>query len=141
MEFSPPYAISKELWLNKKFFLNGPFQNTEKTEGLRLIPIKLFCKKPVPNNFPKFTGKHLSQSNFLLTCLIIALHFYLKQTPKNVRATSKTWTRTLDSDPGPWKTWTLISLDSKKPGPWKTWTLKCRWNTDRCRKQSEDHLA
>ena len=45
------------------------------------------------------------------------------------RATSKTWTRTLDPDPdpglwnrtrildpGPWKTWTLKNLDSEKPG-------------------------
>ena len=39
-----------------------------------------------------------------------------------MKATSKTWTRTLDPDPkkpGPWKTCTL-----KKPVLWKTWTLK-----------------
>ena len=48
-------------------------------------------------------------------------------------ATSKTWTRTLDSDPGPW-TWTrTLNLDPG-PGSWtrtldpgpgsrKTWTL------------------
>ena len=33
-------------------------------------------------------------------------------------ATSKTWTWTLDSDPGPW----TRTLDLE-PGPW-TWTLK-----------------
>ena len=46
-------------------------------------------------------------------------------------ATSKTWTRTLDSDPGPW-TWTrtlnldpgpgpglwTLDPDPEKPGPW-----------------------
>ena len=35
-------------------------------------------------------------------------------------ATSITWTRTLDPDPGPWirtlKTWTLKNLDPEKPG-------------------------
>ena len=43
-----------------------------------------------------------------------------------LRATSKTWTQTLDPNPGPgpWKTWTLKNLGSEKPGPWKTWTLK-----------------
>ena len=41
---------------------------------------------------------------------------------KVVRATSKTWTRTLD--PGPEKPWTLKNLDLEKPGPWKNWTLR-----------------
>ena len=43
------------------------------------------------------------------------------------KATSKTWTRTLDLDsekPGPWKTLTQKNLDPEKPGPWKIWTLK-----------------
>ena len=47
------------------------------------------------------------------------------------KATSKTWTQTLDPDPGhgPRKTWTLKNLDpekpdSEKPGLWKAWTLK-----------------
>ena len=48
------------------------------------------------------------------------------------RATSKTWTRSLDSDPekrGPRKNWTRKSLDpenlnSEKRGPRKTWILK-----------------
>ena len=43
------------------------------------------------------------------------------------RATSKTWTRTLDQDPekpGPRKTWTLQTLDPEKSGLRKTWTLK-----------------
>ena len=43
-------------------------------------------------------------------------------------ATSITWTRTLDPDPGPWirtlKTWPLKNLDPEKPRPRKTWTLK-----------------
>ena len=45
-------------------------------------------------------------------------------------ATSKIWTRILDTDPknlkpdmdprlGPSKTWTLKNLDPAKPGPWK----------------------
>ena len=115
-------------WTFPKYWKNSRFTvNTYKT----LLP-----KKPVPNNFPKFTGKHLWLSNFLLTCLIIALHFYLKETLKNVRATSKTWTRTLDSDPGPWKTWTLINLDAEKPGPWNADEIQLEPE-----KQSEDHLA
>ena len=42
------------------------------------------------------------------------------------KATSKTWTQTLDPDPGhgPRKTWTLKNLDPEKPGLWKAWTLK-----------------
>ena len=38
---------------------------------------------------------------------------------RSKRATSKTWTWTLDPDPeklGPWKTWTLKNLDPEKPG-------------------------
>ena len=43
-----------------------------------------------------------------------------------VTATSKTWTQTLDPDPGPWKTWTqktctLKNMDPEKHGSWKTW--------------------
>ena len=52
---------------------------------------------------------------------------------KYYRATSKTWTQTLDPDlnpdtekPGPCKTWTLKNLDLEKPGPQKTWTLKIK---------------
>ena len=39
-----------------------------------------------------------------------------------VRATSNTWTQTLDPapGPGPWKTWTQKNLDPEKPGLWKT---------------------
>ena len=48
------------------------------------------------------------------------------------KATSKTWTQTLDPDsekPGSWKIWTLKNLDLKnldpeKTGPWKIWTWK-----------------
>ena len=45
-------------------------------------------------------------------------------------ATSKTWTRTLDPDPGPgpW-TRTLKNLDPEKPGSWRTWTLKNMGNS------------
>ena len=33
----------------------------------------------------------------------------------------------LDPGPGPWKTWTLESLETEKPGPWNTWgTAGCR---------------
>ena len=60
---------------------------------------------------------------------------YKKENQNALRkpATSKTWTRTLDSDPGPW-TWTrTLNLDPG-PGSWtrtldpgpgsrKTWTL------------------
>ena len=35
---------------------------------------------------------------------------------KQILATSKTWTRALGPDPGPWKTWTLKNLDPEKPG-------------------------
>ena len=38
-------------------------------------------------------------------------------------APSKTWTQTLDLDPGPW-TRTLKNLDPEKPGLRKTLTLK-----------------
>ena len=38
----------------------------------------------------------------------------------HVKATSKTWTQTLDPDPekpGLRKTWSMKNLDSEKPGP------------------------
>ena len=73
---------------------------------------------------------------------------------KVVRATSKTWTQTLDPDPGPgpWKTldpeklglrktWTLEKLDPEKPGLWKTWTIKNAGDSWMQKKKLEDHMV
>ena len=79
-------------------------------------------------------------------------------------ATSKSWTRTLDLNPGPrprktwtlknmdsekhgpWKAWTQKNLDPKKPGPWKSWTQKNlehekRWKQLDAEKRLEDHIV
>ena len=69
----------------------------------------------------------LNQSNYISPGYkfkkVLLKRSYYKRSSK---ATSKSWTRILDSDsekPGPW-TRTLKNLDSEKSGPWKTCTLK-----------------
>ena len=81
------------------------------TKSLRSSRSQMFFKIGVLKNFSILARKYLYWSLFW-----IKLHAW--------RATSKTWTQTLDLDPekpGPRKTWTLKSwilnnLDSEKPG-------------------------
>ena len=88
------------------------------TKSLRSSRSQMFFKIGVLKNFSILARKYLCWSLFWKK-----LHAW--------RATSKTWTRTLDLDPekpglwkaGSWITWTLKNLDSKtlsfeKPGPW-----------------------
>ena len=42
---------------------------------------EVFCKKGVPRNFTKFTGKHLCQSLFLIKLKLWGLQLYYKRDP------------------------------------------------------------
>ena len=72
----------------------------------------------------KFTGRHPWRSAISITLRhgfspVNLLHIF--------RATSKTWTQTLDPDSekhGTKRTWTQKNMDPGKPGRRKTWTLK-----------------
>ena len=82
----------------------------------------MFLEKSVLKICSKVAGVHPCRSEISLLhgCSPVNLvHIF--------RATSKTWTRTLDQDhekPGPLKSWTLKNLDFEKPGPRKIWTFK-----------------
>ena len=69
-------------------------------------------------------------------------------------AASKTWTLTLDHDPGsrPWKIWTQKNLypekpglrknlDPEKSGLWQSWTVKNPGNSRMQQKRLEDHIV
>ena len=72
---SPNYSQSHQHALdtsaeecNYQFQANMPFLSTckhQKTIGRSTRP-EVFCKKSILENFTKFTGKHLSQSLFLI---------------------------------------------------------------------------
>ena len=91
---------------------------------------KLIMKKYIKFHHSSFVNEQRKLS-FVLYSILRShrnkkpLRNFTSKFTRNLAA-SKTWTQTLDHDPGsgPWKTWTLKNLDSEKPVPWKTWTQK-----------------
>ena len=79
----------------------------------------VLCKKGILRKVAKFTEKHLCQSLFFYS--MFEKLYYCEteidfiQIVDLILATSKTWTRTLDPDSGPW-TQTLKNLDPEKHG-------------------------
>ena len=61
-------------------FLRNKYKQREYGTLHRSSCPEVFCKKGVPRNFAKFTGKHLCQILFLISCRPEACNFIKKET-------------------------------------------------------------
>ena len=123
-------AFKKSLflyWLSSHLWFCSPFTNIKNQWYWKnSLLTHIYKRKHAFREFLSFILK----TSFIKKCATVTKHN--QKINKEIWATSKTWTRTLDPDPekpgpekpGPRKTWTLKNLDPEKSGPWKTWTLK-----------------